>query len=171
MITPSRKAPSTDAAATMGHDLHEGRRTGASADASSGTCFGFGAGFGFAGTIGSSVCLNSIRLSHATPSRFGFDGPRGAGAGGAPRVAGCAGADPPPTGWGDGAAAPTREISGLGLDPGFAPGLKNGTSACATSLGSWNLRSGSLAIILPTSAASSTGTSGRARFSGRAALE
>ena len=76
-------------------------------------------------------------------------------------VAGCAGADPPPRVWGDGAACPTREISGVGLDPGFAPGLKNGVSALATSPGVWNRRSGSLAIILATSAASSTGTSGR----------
>ena len=69
------------------------------------------------------------------------------------------------------AACPTRGISGVGLDPGFAPGLKNGTSALDTSAGVWTRRSGSLAIILPTSAASSTGTSGRARFSGMASLE
>ena len=49
--------------------------------------------------------------------------------------------------------------------------MKNGVSAWATSFGVWNRRSGSLAIILATSAASSTGTSGRTRFSGVASIE
>ena len=48
---------------------------------------------------------------------------------------------------------------------------KNGVSALATSPGVWNRASGSFAIILATSAASSAGTSGRTRLRGVASIE
>ena len=63
------------------------------------------------------------------------------------------------------------DTSASGLLKARSPFLKNGVNAWATSFGSWKRRSGSLAIILATRAASSTGTSGRARFSGIASIE
>ena len=68
-------------------------------------------------------------------------------------------------------ASPPSEMFGMGLPNICVPFLKNGMSAVATSPGVSNLRAGSLAIILATSAASSVGTSGRTRFSGSASRE
>ena len=59
-----------------------------------------------------------------------------------------------------------RETSGFDPADPAAPDLKYGSNARATSPGVWNRLSGSFAIILATRAASSTGTSGRTRFSG-----
>ena len=82
----------------------------------------------------------------------------------------------PATGWVEfapvlAAARPARERSGFDPNRPSLPVLKNSLSPWAISFGSWNRRSGSLAIIFATSAASSAGTSGRTRFSGVASIE
>ena len=64
-----------------------------------------------------------------------------------------------------------RENSGSDPGPATPDLLKNGVRARATSLGSWKRCFGSLAIILATTAASSTDTSGLARCSGVASAE
>src|SRR5271157_6195681 len=131
-----------------------------------------GGGVSETGSNRGSVSRRSMRPSKIDPGRVGSDGFLAAGAGaGAISVPGRVGAETALVLPCFASGCPTGDISGFDPTDATVPFLKNGVSACATSLGSWNRRSGSLAIILPTSAASSTGTSGRARFSGRASRE
>ncbi len=159
MMIPSRIDPAADAAAMIGHQF-----LGGLSAASAG--FGSG-GLGLIGRSDGSVSLNSIRLSHATPSVPAFEADffaTGGGAGAAKPVAGGVVAV------GAGATGGTAG-GGSGIGAGCVPGLKNFVSACATSPGVWNRFAGSLAIIFATSAASSVGTSGRTRLSGWASIE
>ena len=86
-------------------------------------------------------------------------------------VTGWSDTEPAPAGACFVSARPAWESSGFDPVDATFPFLKNGVSACATSPGVWNRRPGSFAIILATTAASSTGTSGRTRFSGPASIE
>ncbi len=118
--------------------------------------------------------LSLADRSGLSSSGSGADGPATLccwAIGPAPFVMGWVGVETTP---GAGRPEPDRpmwDTSTSGVWKARSPFLKNGANAWTTSFACWKRRSGSLAIILATSAASSTGTSGRFRFSGIASIE
>src|SRR5271157_1342022 len=155
MITPSASKPNSEAAATAGHN-QGGRREGVGAATA---------------TSSDSPFSRSASDSHRDPAWDedpAFSSPGGIAGGAASdsvvaalfRVA--AGAE---------LTLPDWETLAFSLPVPTPAFLKNGTNSLATSPGVWNRRSGSLASILATTAASSAGTSGRMNFKGLASIE